>query len=183
MTKAERLILSLICDLQKPTEEQEFRRKDYEFISKAVACGHLWALDWEYEHVYSDVEYDRRLVKETVDILDMWDVIELLFERLVEDDKLRIAEAMETEIQYLRFRGFDGNNESEYLAIARFLVDDMGRWKRFKNRTLNSHYPSLAAHRRMLPVYKGYGFGLTTREFSVEQFIALFRVRRHPSNG
>ena len=55
---------------------------------------------------------------------------------------------------HVKLLGFDGNNEAEYCSIARFMIEDLGRWALFKRRELNCHYPSLYHHRRMLQEYR-----------------------------
>ena len=53
----------------------------------------------------------------------------------------------------VKFRGFDGNNETKYMAYVRFIrtedkYDEMGDANGF-----NSHMPMLGRYRRMLRVY------------------------------
>ena len=173
MSKVERLMLMMICDLYKPPEEREF---DAEFVSKAIAYGHLWALDWEYDNIVTDFQYSREDVKETVDILNMWRVVEVEFGRLSSEEKERVSSAVETPAEYIRFRGFDGNNE-DHCAIARFMVREMGRWPEFKGRELNSHYPSVPGYRRMLHVYKQLTSGSIGRvKLTVDQLIQILQV-------
>ena len=39
-----------------------------------------------------------------------------------------------------RFSGFDGNNELEYISVARFLIDHLDSFTDFKGRDLDSSY-------------------------------------------
>ena len=48
------------------------------------------------------------------------------------------------------FRGFDGNEESEFYSVANILIKKMKRWGRFLERDLNSHAPMLSEYRGML---------------------------------
>jgi uncharacterized protein len=60
----------------------------------------------------------------------------------------------DTGVKTLKSYGFDGNNESDLLGIARLLVDHMGRWSRFKDRDLNSHMPRRGTYERMLQAFE-----------------------------
>jgi uncharacterized protein YfbU (UPF0304 family) len=53
-----------------------------------------------------------------------------------------------------QFRGFDGNNESEYMSVASFLINDLERFEEFKGRSMNSHMPSIETYRRMLSAFE-----------------------------
>ena len=173
MNKTERLILRMLCDLYRPPEKREFNP---EFVSKATAFGHLWALDWEYG---VDPQRSEEEAKETAAILDMWRLIEANFDRLSTEEKERVISATETPAQYLRFEGFDGNDEPHY-GIARFMIKDMGRWKVFRDRELNCHYPSTDGYLRMLSVYRDVRSGSFTAELTVDQLIQIFNARKYP---
>jgi len=43
----------------------------------------------------------------------------------------------------INFKGFDGNEESEHHAYARFLIETQGKWEESKDAELNSHWPML----------------------------------------
>ena len=65
-----------------------------------------------------------------------------------------------------KFSGFDGNNESEYMGIASFIVNQLERYEEFKGRSFNCHYPSLDTHNRMLNIFedlkkKGHSYPMT----------------------
>ena len=53
-----------------------------------------------------------------------------------------------------RFSGFDGNNELEYISVARFLIDHLDSFTDFKGRDLNSHMPSIDRYSRMFLVFE-----------------------------
>jgi uncharacterized protein YfbU (UPF0304 family) len=48
------------------------------------------------------------------------------------------------------FAGFDGNEESDYYAYARFLLEDRGLWRESRTAEYNSHTNMLTAYRNML---------------------------------
>jgi len=57
---------------------------------------------------------------EAVDVLDMWEFIEEAFEKLSTEEKERLAKEVGPWGKDVQFLGFDGNNVSEHLSIARF---------------------------------------------------------------
>jgi uncharacterized protein YfbU (UPF0304 family) len=77
------------------------------------------------------------------------------------------------------FPGFDGNNETEHLSIAKFMIDKLNRFPMFKDRGLNSHFPMLEIYRNMLEGFEPMRRELIGRELSSPQIIALLRPRKH----
>jgi uncharacterized protein len=75
--------------------------------------------------------------------------------RAIEDVKRSTKDNRLINHTYGIFRGFDGNNESEYLGFCRFLVDNQGKFQEQKqyiqkNDGMNSHMPMVSKYRRML---------------------------------
>ncbi len=118
-----------------------------EFLRGVIFGGRDWALEWDMSGLTTVEPDDYNVVKEVVDILDMYDMLELSFDDLKPADRPTIEEYL------VRFPGFDGNNETAHMGIARFLVDDMGRWSRFKGKDFNSHHETLTRAREMLRRY------------------------------
>jgi uncharacterized protein YfbU (UPF0304 family) len=54
----------------------------------------------------------------------------------------------------IRFAGFDGNNESGHLRLAKFLIAPKGQWDEFKHQDLNSHHSTLLHYRAMVREWK-----------------------------
>ena len=169
----EKLILRMLCDVY------EHQKVDGDivplFVSKAINEGHYWALDWEYG-ITGDVS-SPRVVSEVCDVLDMWSFIERSYEQLSERDKKRVESEAAPYGKDVTFKGFDGNNESEHFSVANFLINDLGRYYRFKERELNSHYPGIDGHRRMLAVFKPMlkSSSLVGGELSASQIIDLLK--------
>ena len=80
----------------------------------------------------------------------------------------------------MQFPGFDGNNEAEHLGIARFLINDLDRFSRFRegHRDLNSHHPTLESYGRMLRVFEPIRQTLIGRRLSVNELAAILNGRR-----
>ena len=173
----EKLILRMLCDLYKHQKvDGEF---DPEFVIKAINRGYYWALDWKYGLSEGKVDTPP-VVSEVCDVLDMWSFIERGYAELSTEDKVRVESKAEPFGKNVKFGGFDGNNESEHHGVARFLINDMGRFQKFKGRELNSHYPSIDAHRRRLAVFEPMRETLEGVELSASQIIDLLKARRRP---
>lgn len=87
--------------------------------------------------------------REVYDILEMQSDLRFAYQQL--GDASGVDEAEVT------FRGFDGNEEGRTLSYARFLIEDLGKWKELaptRGDGLNSHMPVLNGYRQMLPVWR-----------------------------
>lgn len=110
----------------------------------------------------------------------MWNFIESGYGKLSKKDKERVETEAEPFGKSITFRGFDGNNESEHMGIARFLIDDLERFSTLKGRDLNSHMPSTETYRRMLGVFEPMRRNLMGGELSASQIIDVLKAMRHP---
>lgn len=174
----ERLILSLLCDISGHLNIKN--GVDPDFVASALYGGHNWALKWELQGLFHGHEDSESAVSETVDTLDMWSFIESAYAKLPKKDKDRITMEAEPFGKHVVFPGFDGNNETEHLGIARFLIDKMDRFTIFKGRELNSHAPLLGAYRRMAAVFAPIRQTLVGRELSTDEIIKLLKAKMHP---
>lgn len=89
-----------------------------------------------------------------LDILDLY--------RAIEDTKRRNKKSILAQHSHSYFEGFDGNNESEYLGFAYFLIKTQGKFAEqqdylIKNDNLNSHSPMKDQYKRMLAKWKEFG--------------------------
>lgn len=117
-------------------------------------------------------KYSGKIVTEVYDILDMWKVIESDYGNLSAEEQSRVRPAGEP-----KFKGFDANNEKHFY-IAKDLIERQGKYLWFRGRYINSHSPSIAAHRRMLETYQT----IESRPLSASDIIAVLRARIHPEN-
>jgi len=177
LSDGEKLIAMMLAELIKSTGAEVETNVD--LVEKVIVGGHYWALDWEMPGIFHGHRDKRSRVSLVVDVLDMWDFIETAVEKLDDGEKARLA--AETDNAPVRFAGFDGNNESEHLSIARFLIDDLKRFSRFndKKRSLNSHSPTVDRYARMYrafePIRATLVFG---KSMSVEQLAAVLNARK-----
>ena len=181
LSDGEKLILVMLCELY-----EQLRIKgdiDANFVKSAINSGNLWGLKSRYHGVFDMAEPDPKTVSEVGNILEMWWFMELAYKRLSEADKERVAKEAHPFGRDVKFPGFDGNNEGDHYSIARFLVDDLGRFEGIgEKHDLNSHYPSLDAHRRMLEVFAPMRRSIAGRELGAGEIIELLNAQAHPEN-
>ena len=103
--------------------------------------------------VFHDHVDDPDEVRHVVDVLDMWTFMEEAYISFSAGDKKKLVADVGPRADSVAFPGFDGNNESSQLGIACFLIEDMGRFQRFKGRDLNSHHRTEERYRRCQTVH------------------------------
>ena len=177
ISDGEKLILMMLCD--RYIHQKVDGEVDPAFVNEAISWGHYWALDWKYELFHGHVD-SPRVVSEVVAVLDMWSFVESSYEKRSANDKKRIRSEAEPFDE--KFSGFAGNDETYHLAIANFMINDLGRFGRFKGRDLNSHFPYVDGYRRMLTVFNPMRPSLAYQRgaLSASQIIDLLNAQRHP---
>lgn len=178
-TNGETLLIHLMADVIKSLKVKS--GIDPDFLNEALFGGHLWALEWEHPYTFATQVDNPHTVQFVVDTLDMWDLLESAYERLDKKEKARVELEAEPFGKSPKFGGFDGNNEGRHMSIARFMVEKMGRWPRFKNREMNAHHPTLETHARMLAVFLPMRSKLAGGSMSVVQIIAVLNEKTHPT--
>ena len=171
----EKLIMMMLRDLYKDLNVTG--DIDSEFIAEALWGGHYWGLKWQLPGLLHNHADKLRVVYEVLEILEMWYFIESGYATLSEADKTRVEQEFGKNV---RFRGFDGNNESEQLGIANFLVNRMERFHIFKGRDFNSHIRSVETYRRMLSVFEPMRKNLGPSDLPAGQIINLLNAQIHP---
>jgi len=179
LSDGEKLLLIMLADVYKHLKIKE-REIDPEFISQVIWGGHYWAPKWEMQGLFHDHKDDPQDVSLVVDVLDMWDFIEGAYEKLSKNEKDQLEKEAEPFGKNVKFIGFDGNNETSHMSIARFLIEKMDRFSRFKGRELNSHMPSIGIYRRMLAVFEPIRSRLVGKELDVNQLIRILKAKLFP---
>ncbi|MER9348755.1 YfbU family protein [Mesorhizobium sp. M0227] len=172
-TNTEKLMMWMLAEILKNQDTEE--DKTAELIQKTIYGGHFWALQWELTGILHNHVDSQNALTLVVDTLDMWTFIERAYAGFEEADKQRIENEVGPWAKNPRFSGFDGNNEGEHMAIARFLVKEMGRFSDFKDRSLNSHSPKVQASRRMTKLFEPMRTKLVGRELSVDDVVVLLK--------
>lgn len=124
----------------------------YEDMREVVERGYELHYNWITEYIFDarfTMSQDDCL--EVLDILDMFSTLQSAYEEIT--DKSGIDDV------WIHFAGFDGNNETKYMAYTRFLVEREGKFtwlitgERPHDR-FNSHHPILHRYRAMSEEWK-----------------------------
>lgn len=178
LSDGEKLIILMLSELyEKLGVEGEI---EPDFIKSAIFGNQLWGLKWKYSGIPFEESEDPKVVKEVVDILDMWSFIEYAYSHLTPEQKKQLEIDAEP-FGDPKFRGFDGNNESEYMGTAMFLVNDLERFQEFKGRDFNSHMQVVEIYNRMLNAFEPIRKTLTNKPMSVEDLTKILKSQIHPS--
>ena len=175
----EKLMLCALRDLWQHQKVDVPDGIDLDFVCEMVLGRHQWALKWRYPDIFNGTFADPPEVSEVLDILQMWNTIERAYEGLSEVERKQVEKVSSG--QFIRFTGFSINDEVEHYRAAKILILRLGRFKRFKQRELNSHGPYLGADRRMLDVFKRISPSPSV-ELSVADIINLLKARIHPDS-
>ncbi|QFT29545.1 hypothetical protein FIV00_03555 [Labrenzia sp. THAF82] len=168
LNKPNRLIVWMLSELLKNLPDYE-NQDTVKLIQKALYGGHFWALDWELTGVLHSHTDSRQALKLVVDTLDMWVFIERAYAAFSKADRERLEKVVPYRGKDPKFIGFDGNNETEYMGIAQFLVDEMERFQDFKGRSMNSHSPKVGVYYRMVRQFEPIRANLVGREMTVDE--------------
>ena len=177
-SKQQKLIITLLTDIHSALGIKN--SVDPLLVQRLVNSDRGWALEWAYPGIFESAEETPEHVKFVADVLEMWEYLEEAVEALDENGRARLAQLSPHFGKNVVFQGFDGNNETELMATARILVNDLGRWSRFDGRDFNSHFPSEDGYRRMLEKYGE--FEDHSHELSVDEIAELLNERVHPAN-
>ena len=139
ISKGEKLILATLNDFANEMNLKN-SQPDINLIVSAISSGKTWAIDWEHEWLEQD-EASYKFVKETVDILSMWNYLEYEYTKLTKTDRTKF-DSLNTNVKWATFPGFDGNNDPHY-GIALFLIESLKRFTNFDAKKMNSHYSGL----------------------------------------
>jgi uncharacterized protein YfbU (UPF0304 family) len=146
LDKKERLALVnqfLILEKLYP-EEADYHAKH----RQAIAEGYELHYDWIFEGLWDGLSKEE--CKLVLDILDMY--------RALHFASLKSENKELKEHYWLKFKGFDGNNESSYMAYCRYFIVDLERFDELRYDQeipdLNSHMPSVPKYSSMLELWK-----------------------------
>ncbi|WP_318392755.1 YfbU family protein [Enterobacter sp.] len=177
---SEKLILAMVCEIHTSLKLNE-DGYDSNLISEALFSGNTWAIEWKYGDVLGFKSNETpHSVSEVCDILEMWEFLEEGFDELSVKDKRALELAANPFGREVYFRGFDGNNETEYMSIARFLIQKMDLFQHFAGRDLNSHMPSMASYLRMYAIFKPWRDDYPGRPLNLAELTEILQARILP---
>lgn len=180
VSDGEKLIVLMLSELyEKMGIEGEI---EPEFIKSAIFRDHLWGIPWKYSGIPFEDQETPEIVKEVVDILDMWSFIERGYQELSDEEKAQLEIDAAPFGKEPKFRGFDGNNEAEYMSVASFLINDLDRFQEFKGRSMNSHMPSMETYGRMLHAFESKRQNLISGPLNLAELSEILKEMIHPEN-
>lgn len=183
LTNPEKMILLLLTEIYEKLCIDGSKEFDPKFIKSAIFSGNTWGLEWKYPGIFRDrTGPTPPEVTEVVNYLDMWSFIEEAYGKLDVAGKETLEKRAAPFGKHIQFRGFDGNNESEYMSIAHFLIEDLGRFERFKKRELNSHMPSVGMYGRMYKVFEPIRRTLIDRQLSADELVEILKAMQHSTD-
>jgi len=174
----DKLILIMLSEIMEHLEIEG--GVDPKFVQSAIDSGNLWGLKRKYPGIFDIEETPESVVSEVGNYLDMWAFLEEGYESLSDPDREKVATEAEPFGTDVKFRGFDGNNETTHMGVARFLINDLGRFSRFAERDLNSHAPSIDGYQRMHLVFEPIRRTLTNRKLGADEIIQILQAWRYP---
>jgi uncharacterized protein YfbU (UPF0304 family) len=173
LSDGEKLIAMMLAELIEKTGLPV--ETDVAHVQKAIVGGHYWSLAMEMPGIFHGHTDKQTRVRFVTDVLDMWTFIEEAHEKLSDDERADLEKAGFT---HVTFPGFDGNNEGEYLSIARHWTDDLSRFGRFDGRSLNSHHPVVEGYAEMYAVFEPIRAKLIGRCMSLSELQTVLAARR-----
>lgn len=177
MSNSEKLIVMMLAEIHEKLGIVDGLNP--KLVKEAILSGNLWGLEQAYAGLFEAGDQDEKRVDEVRDVLEMWWLLEVAYEKFTKPEKKRVKDETGFEV---RFRGFDGNNEGELRSIALFLINHLDSYTHFQKRDLNSHMPSIDIYRRMYRVFEPMRSSLGNGDLSVDQVIEIMRAMVHPSH-
>ena len=176
LTDTEKLILLMLCDIQKSLNVKGSLDIDALRSSLLAEVQSIAPKSNETQRANPDRE---SITREVSEILDMWSAIERGYKRLSVDEKREVEAGAGPLGRGVRFSGFDGDSEGDYRALAHFLIEEAGQFERFQGRNLSANMPALAGYRRMLRLYGPMRPVGSDPRLSVYQIIALANAEKY----
>ncbi|MBM7644067.1 uncharacterized protein YfbU (UPF0304 family) [Scopulibacillus daqui] len=136
LSKVERLILFNQFSI---LEQLNAKDAPYSYYKEILEHGYTYNYDELVEFLLDDVP--REVCDEVWDILQMHRSIIHSYNNLESKDDIK-------------FKGFDGNEETEHMTYARFIIENMNRFEEQKLADYNTHFPTLNRYRRMLSEWR-----------------------------
>ncbi|MBX9770280.1 MAG: YfbU family protein [Candidatus Obscuribacterales bacterium] len=163
LSKVERLKLAnQYRILEKLSDGHE--SKHYGNLADIFQFGYTYFYDLATEHFHEDIPEE--IGQEVIDILDLHRTLLFSVQDLPEAERGDFVKKVE-------FEGFDGNNESAHLVLARFYCEKMGRHNELK--VVNSHCTTLDRYRAQLKAWNQLGKKHRLSKVQIEELLAAKR--------
>ena len=177
LSNGERLIIAMLCDLYRSGNVKG--EINSEFVASSILGRHEWGLKWKYPNLFEGDDEAPAVVRETCDILEMYQVLTPSFEALSELDQARLRKAVTPFDDYVRYRGFDHDHDP-HAWIVKYLVEQLGRYTEVANPGLNSaSFATLAHYRTMLSRFEQIDVAaLPHHQLSPGQMIGILKAKK-----
>lgn len=148
LTDSQRCIMLNQLEILKKLKPSADEKKRYERAQDILLYGYEFFYDKAcvVGELFSPISEE--ISKKVYAIFEMFRVLHYSHEKLPQAEKTQV------EVSAIKFSGFDGNNEGDYMGFARFLVEKMDLYGEQKGAKFNSHCPMLRVYDRMLETYK-----------------------------
>lgn len=176
LSKSERLIVYMLSELIGKTTSDTREKEKMSLVRDAIASGHMWALDDEYEYIIHNQTSSRQDKACVIAVLDMWSFIEDGYRNLSQEEKDRTAAEVEFFGRNPKFVGFDERDEKAHFNITNFLIHKQGLFKEFKSRELNSHSSKYAQYTKMFRAFEPIRKLVVGRKLSVDEIIKILNA-------
>lgn len=141
LTIKERLFLINQYSILSELTEDEYDKKNYETLIAILERGYTRYYSKAISAI-SEEELSDKECKAVVDILDLYSDLYFYWRK----DETIQKDIDESEVL---FRGFDGNENAEYLGLYKFLLNDLGRFSDIKD----------LHEQGLIEGYNSHGFG------------------------
>ncbi|MDU5492441.1 MAG: YfbU family protein [Clostridium perfringens] len=151
-TEKERLMLFNQYEILKRLDEDLY--DEYELKQEILLNGYTHNYDELVEGFNSEV--DSEISKFVFDVLQMHRVLLFSYEDLTPEEK------QEVNLKDIKFRGFDGNEETDYYMYAKFVLKKLKRFEEIYDDgkvEFNSHWNTLNRYKRMLNTWNEVSTG------------------------
>jgi len=176
LSDGEKLILVMLAEIcERLGIKEEINPR---FVKEAIFGGNAWGIKLQYPGIFESREHKREVVDEVFNLLEMWTALEWSYGELSEEDKGHVEVEAAPYGKHVRFPGFDGNNETAQLSVARFVIDHLNRFGNFKGRELNSHWPTLDGYRRMYTEFEPMRSSLAGLPLNATGLIKVLKAQR-----
>lgn len=138
LNKIERLILANQFKVLERLHPHRARK--YAEACEILEYGHSLHYDELFQNFTEGLAEEQ--CREVMDILDMYRALNASYSSVPQDRGDSTGSVL--------FRGFDGNNETAYMAYAYFLIHKKQVWQELSKVDLNSHVEMLPRYRAML---------------------------------
>lgn len=161
LTKAERLILANQYRILAHLDSQD--AKSYERHVEALESGFESAIEALFSSIFDGI--DSRDCSLVVRAMALYDALQR--------SQKNLAEGAGVSTEDVRFPGFDGNNETEYMAYARYVVEREERFTYLEpvGGSFNSHMPFVERYRAMLREWKEMGESYDLSENQIKRLL------------